>query len=190
MRRIGFRIRIPRLLGNNLACVVFWRSVLAAALAGAAATAAAFVRVAMLQFFRARRTRRDDLDFKGQIDARERMIRVEHHVITFDPSHCDDRRVTIFTGLKTVADLELAVDGQHLALYALHLLLVAQPVRFGGGDLHARFRPSGLPAQLFIEPFDDLARTFEIADRSATRRGVEQLALLIAERIVKRDNVA
>jgi putative phosphoribosyl transferase len=172
--------------------------VLAAALPAAAsvaiagffapATATVPVRVTMLEFLRRRITRLHHLHIERQVDAGERVIRIEQHLIPFDGADRDNRRRAIMVGAKLVADLEFAIDREQAAGNALHLRRIVPAVSLGRFDLDARLGPGRNGSQLFVESVDNLTGTFEIGDGLGSRRGVKHVASRIPQGVVKGDD--
>src|SRR5690606_10639152 len=173
------------------------RTSLAAAAAGfavampatAAATGLQLVNVAVLDPYGGATALLDDLDVKRQIDARQRMIRVEQHLVALDAHHRDDRRVGIGAGLKTVANVELALDRQQFAQDLLHLRVVAFAVALDRRHIDARLGAGRKTGHGLVEPLDDLPHALQITDRPAAGGGVEHATLGIEQRVVKGDDV-
>ena len=56
-------------------------------------------------FLGCRSAHRDNLHVERQIHARQRMVRIEQHLIVLDGGHGHDRREAVGVSLKLVADL-------------------------------------------------------------------------------------
>lgn len=122
------------------------------------------VRMSVTDFLRIRFANREDLHVEGQINASERMIAIEQHLVAFDRRDRHHRIRTMRPRLKLVADVQLTFNRQHTAAHLLHLGGIAFAVGFLSRDLHPDFGARGGSPKLFIESIDDLARTLQIRD--------------------------
>ena len=143
------------------------------------------MRMPVTQFLRRRLAGAQHLDVEGQIDARQRMIRIQQHLVAVDRDHGYGRRKLILPGLELVPHRQLALYGQLAALHRLHLFGIAFAVGLGRRHQHSRLQTRRRAVQLLVEPVDDLPRTFEIRDGSRTHRGIEHPARGIAKRVMK-----
>ena len=156
----------------------------------ATAATALLVRVAVGDFIFARRPHRRQLDVKNQINAGQRMIGIQEHLVAVDLHHAHDRGKLIGPNAELVAGVKLALNGQQRLEHPLNLRRVMLAIGFGRGHLNGLLGANCHAAQRFIQPIDDLPGALQITDRLTARGGVEQTALGIAECIVKSDNVS
>jgi hypothetical protein len=137
------------------------------------AATAITVRVSMFQLLRGRLSHVRDLDIEYEIDAGERMVRVEQHIVAFDCGDRDDRCMLITAGLKLITNVQVAFHRQLCTLDALNLFRIAFSVSLSRRDLHSSFFTELSIAQLLVEPGNNLAGAFKVRDRIATRRGIK-----------------
>jgi hypothetical protein len=155
-----------------------------------AALARGTMRVSMVEFIRRRGTRRNNLNVERQIDACQRVIRVQQNVGAFEADHRHDGRVAIFAGLERVAHFEFSFNGQETTIHPLNLVSIALAVGLRRRDHDAELCRGLGSAELFVESVNDLARAFEVRHRVAASGRVDHAVSGIAKSVVKGNNAA
>jgi len=141
----------------------------------------------VLELVRPRRTYVQNFNVENQILPGERMVGIEEHLLALDGRNRDDGGVTVAIGLEHVADVEL-LDRQLAPGHPADELVVAGAVGLLRGNHDHALRARRQAAQGLLETVDDLPTAFEIGDRLTPDRGVEHLALLIAQCEMERDD--
>lgn len=131
----------------------------------------------------------EHFDVEDQILPGERMIAVEEHLVALDGRDCHDRGMAVAVGLEHVADVDL-LHRQLAARHAAHQRVVAISIRLLGGNHDhplGTYRQSG---ERLFQTVDDLPHALEILDWLAADGGVEELSLMVAQRVVEGDDGA
>ena len=87
----------------------------------------------MTEFLGRRFARRDNLDVEGEVHARERRIAIEQHLVALDRGNRHDRGKPVRPGLKLIADLQFALDGQQERLSEMVFLFAPHFVQLRHG---------------------------------------------------------
>lgn len=140
--------------------------------------------VAVIEFVLAGGAHGEHFDIEDEILARQRMISVERHLITFNSNHRDNRRLAVAIGLEHVADIE-RFHRQAIARNLSDQLRIAFSVRLLGRNHDHALGSRRQPSQGLFQAIDDLACTFKIQNRFAADGGVQQLPLLVTKCVVK-----
>lgn len=142
------------------------------------------VHVAVIDFLRGGGAFLDHLDFEIQTLPSERMIRIERDALSLDRHDAHDRRVTILSGAKHVADLHF-IDGQRLALDRLDLLVIPNPISPLGREGHTPLFARTRRAQKLFETVDDRSAPLEIDDGLLAAGGVEHLPAFVTKDVME-----
>ncbi len=160
----------------------------AVAMTTTAATTAGAVNVAVGKLLLSRVALGYQLYREDEILARERMIRVQSHLIAIDLHHANDRRMTVLTGLKIVADLYL-VHRKLRNVDRIDLGFIAKTITLFRADDHVLALACVHLNQALFETFDDLANAREELERTPFRGLIQDLAGLVTQGVVEADDL-
>ena len=123
-------------------------------------------------------------DIENQILPGERMVAIEKHLIALDTSNCNNRGMAVAIGLEHVADIDL-LHRQLAARHAAHQRVVTFAIRLLGGNHDHPLGSHSQARECLFQAIDDLPHALQILDGLAADGGVEQLSLMVAQRVVE-----
>src|ERR1700751_540691 len=130
-----------------------------------------------------------DLDLEVEGLAGKRMIAIEGHEVAAHLGYRDRAGPLLGLGLQAHADPHVVDALERTARNLLHELLVVFAVTFGWSDLHLQAVTRFAARQLALEPGDEIAVTMQVAEWLTFGGAVDDLARVVAERVVDTDDL-
>src|SRR5262245_3428395 len=144
------------------------------------------VHVAVRDFLVRRLPHLLDLDREVERPARERVVAVHRHEIALDLHDRHEARPLRTARAHLHAGREALAPAEPVARDHLYQALVARAVAMLWRDGHVDPVACGLAHERLLEPGDDVALAVQVAERRAAGRGLDHVALLIAQGVMQR----
>src|SRR5262245_60495293 len=144
------------------------------------------VHVAVRDFLVRRLAHLLDLDREAERAARERVVAVHRHEVALDLDDRHEARALRPVRAHLHAGREGLAAAEAVARHDLHQALVARPVALLGRHGHLDLVAGGLARERLLEPGDDVALAVQVAERRAAGRGLDDVALFVAQGVMQR----
>jgi hypothetical protein len=152
--------------------------------------AAFTVDVAMRKFFVGRFAHVGDLDREVQGLARERVVAIDGHVVALDLRDGDVDRPLVIATLELHARLQVFDALERGLRHDLDKLRVAHAVTLFRHHVDLELIAGLLAFQRLLEARDDMALAVDVSQRLATVGAVDDVALVVGQRVVEGNDVA
>lgn len=152
--------------------------------------AAGAVHVTVRELFFGSVTHVGDLDGEVQGLAGQRVVAVDGDVVAFDLADGDVDAALVIAALELHARLEVFHALERGARHHLDQLFVTRAVALFGGDVDLELVAHRAAFERLFQARNDVAFAMDVSQRLATVRAVDDVALVVGQRVMEGNGVA